>query len=119
MRSCNGPSCDRPLLAKGLCSPHYKQQWRGEQLRVLVAPLTERVLDLLQIDGGWLTKAGIADRLGVTEDQALHALQRLRDGGMAEMRSVGLSVRKHRTGAVVDQRVEWSASCVPSYWGVA
>lgn len=33
MKTCLAPSCDRRLLAKGLCSGHYQQQRDGKALR--------------------------------------------------------------------------------------
>lgn len=32
-RRCSLDWCDRKHCAKGLCAPHYNQQWRGEELR--------------------------------------------------------------------------------------
>lgn len=32
---CAFPGCDRPVLAKGLCRPHYKQSWNGKPLTAL------------------------------------------------------------------------------------
>jgi len=32
---CGFDPCDRPLKTKGLCQQHYKQQWRGQELKPL------------------------------------------------------------------------------------
>jgi hypothetical protein len=33
--TCTGPQCDRVIQAKGLCTTHYIQRWRGYELTVI------------------------------------------------------------------------------------
>lgn len=40
-RTCTGPDCTRPVLAKGLCGAHYQQRAGGKPLRPL-KPYTRR-----------------------------------------------------------------------------
>lgn len=72
-----------------------------------------RILDLLETDCGWLTAAGIADRLGISDDTAERALYRLREHGFVQSRDVELAAvggvtvdgrNKYR----VETRREWS-----------
>lgn len=40
-RTCTGPDCTRPMVAKGLCGAHYQQRSAGKELRAL-KPYTPR-----------------------------------------------------------------------------
>lgn len=46
---CSFTGCDRLVFSKGLCKPHYKQQYRGEELRpIWVTNRSERVCPTCQ-----------------------------------------------------------------------
>jgi predicted transcriptional regulator len=66
----------------------------------------DRIVDLLDIDGGWLTVDGIADRLGISPTTASRALYRLRNAGLVESRYVELA-RSRPGKASLDGRSEW------------
>lgn len=55
---CNGPNCDRPAVAKGLCNSHWAQQKRKGTLTPIVTSETpeERFLRNIEIDSNdcWL-----------------------------------------------------------------
>lgn len=40
MKNCTHPGCDRPLIAKGFCVPHYQRNRKGADMD---APILERV----------------------------------------------------------------------------
>lgn len=67
-------------------------------------PATERIADLLQIDGGWLTNAGIAVRLDIDESTVAKSLHRLRTRGRVKSRLVDLGN---------ESRAEWRFSTFP------
>ncbi|MDJ0321833.1 HNH endonuclease signature motif containing protein [Pseudarthrobacter sp. PS3-L1] len=35
-RTCSYPGCERPHYGLGLCKPHHRQQWRGQELRPVI-----------------------------------------------------------------------------------
>lgn len=35
-RTCSYPGCERPHYGLGLCKPHHRQQWRGQELRPII-----------------------------------------------------------------------------------
>lgn len=35
-RTCSYPGCDRAHFGLGLCKPHHRQQWRGQELRPVI-----------------------------------------------------------------------------------
>lgn len=74
-----------------------------------------RIVDLLLIDGGWLTLPGIAVALDISEASAAQALYRLRDSGLIEERVVELATRLsiHRQ---VERRREWRHAQAREAW---
>ena len=75
-----------------------------------------RTYDLLKADGGWLTTAHIAMRLGIKEDSARRNLCRLERAGLVQRRVVPLAYRTTSPGytrgrpsntTTYDQRTEW------------
>lgn len=66
--------------------------------------IAERTLDLLLIDGGWLTCPGMALALDVNERTLRRVLYRICTKGLLEERTVGLGVgdRNH-----IETRREW------------
>lgn len=106
---CSEVDCTTNAWAKGLCKRHYDRQWRATrafQCRVggcttytvqrgglcpahkpkhrkeRAYTLRLRIIDLLDIDDGWWTVHGIADRLGASVDGTNRHLRRLRDEGV-------------------------------------
>lgn len=68
-----------------------------ERIRV-----TSNVIDLLEVDGGWLTADGLAMAIGCDPKSAYRVLMRLRDRGVVRSRLVELAGR--------DTRLEWAAA---------
>lgn len=68
---------------------------------------TERVADLLHIEGGWWTSPELADRLGVTAGTIERALRDLIAGGDVEMRSMKLALSHPGRVGSYDRRTEW------------
>ena len=64
----------------------------------------DRITDLLEIEGGWWTAAGISLRLGLNEDSVLRSLVRMRNRGVVESRRVELS---YGDGHSWQARQEW------------
>lgn len=73
-----------------------------------------RVLEVLELDGGWLTRDGIALVItDVTHDTLRRALIRLRSYGMIESRIINLATGSGGRGkrnAGVETRYEWKAT---------
>ena len=77
----------------------------------------ERILDLLMIDGDWLTQAGIAHALGLSEATIHKSLYRLRKTGLLEERIVEMSssLNVHRQ---VEKRREWRHVQAREAWAI-
>jgi DNA-binding transcriptional ArsR family regulator len=71
-----------------------------------------RVLDKLQIDGGWLTVDILADELGEHHDTVRRALGRLKDKGLTDSRCYLVEARWGPRMEVW----EWSAAVLPDHW---
>jgi len=106
VRVCTVAGCVRASRGRGWCPAHYNYWWRtGADPSAWVpyesfTPL--RALDLLESDGGWLTKHAVADRLQAEVNTTYRALLRLRERGLAVSRPAPWS-----THPVVN---EWRAS---------
>jgi hypothetical protein len=67
-RQCNDPECDRPLIARGMCSMHY-QRWKYHNPRATTpslkgVPAVERLLSRCIEDNGCWLYTGNLDRKG-------------------------------------------------------
>jgi len=49
-RLCSFPGCERAHLARGLCTGHYQQMWKGQELKPIVKPVALRDLPC-SVDG--------------------------------------------------------------------
>ena len=115
-RECTVDVCTEPYSAKGYCRFHYKRfNLYGDPLYVPVRrgrkpELSNRVLDVLEADGGWLTAEGIALQLDgvMTPAQVKNALyDALED--RTEHRAVGLASSNTRGPYGFEVRAEWRA----------
>ena len=91
--TCRSPVCDRPVWNRGWCAAHYvRWQTTGDArpLEPIHVSLADRALDLLDVDGGWLTTAALADRLGGKYESVLRSLMRMRAKGLVRSRPVAL-----------------------------
>lgn len=69
-----------------------------------------QILDLLEFDRGWLTAAGIAVDLKLSEELVDRCLYRLRKAGRVENRKVGLAgSRRGDKAGTPEIRTEWRA----------
>lgn len=64
----------------------------------------DRICDLLLIDGGWWTAAGLATRLNISEKTVSRTLYRLRKVGAVQSRTLELA---RGAGSAVEARQEW------------
>lgn len=69
--------------------------------------VTENLLDLLEIDGGWLTAAGIAVALEIPEPTVSRTLYRLRQRNLVRCRNVELALS---AAGQMQSRSEWRAA---------
>lgn len=78
--------------------------------------IPDRILDLLRIDGGWLTTEHIAMRLEAQRKSVERALWRLRAAGLVRSRQLELAYKRRGTfggpAGAWDVRREWSAADV-------
>lgn len=97
----------------------------GAVTRIKPGGAPDQTLDLLQIDGGWLTCDYMAERLGLAHGTVRRALYTLRKYGCVTSRVVDLAFSGNRTrggghnrwgGATFDTRLEWSATLDPIHW---
>jgi hypothetical protein len=114
------PHSDRPVIARGLCSPCY-YQWgksrppnpNGRGLNTDGGPA--RILDALEADGGWLTADGIGLALPSMSQRNLNRnLFRLRARGLVVSRRVLLTTTESRWASITTRdgevfRTEWRA----------
>lgn len=70
--------------------------------------IPQRIVDALAFDGGWLTVAGVALEVGVSDAHARHVLYGLRKRGLVRNRSVTLREGSERAGRW-EARTEWKA----------
>ena len=98
---CSRNRCRGPVVDHGLCAVHLRI-WLDNQRRWT---LDDKVLDWLQLDGGWLTKEGLADALGHHVDSVTRTLRILRSRGDVQSRVIELA------GAAGgnESRMEWKA----------
>lgn len=98
----------------------------GAVTRIVPGGAPDQALDLLQIDGGWLTCEYLADRLELAYDTVRKALYTLRGYGCVESRVVDLAFSGNRNrsnghdrwgGRTFDGRLEWRATFQPDHWG--
>jgi Mn-dependent DtxR family transcriptional regulator len=90
----------------------YRRQVKQGERLVTPRPkpkrvVTENLLDLLDIDGGWLTSAGIADVLQMPEPTVSRTLYRLRTRNLVRYRNVELALSAHGR---MQSRAEWRAA---------
>jgi hypothetical protein len=115
VKVCTVEGCASPHLALGYCSRHYSRfkRW-GDPLgagQVRPYQVRSRVLDALQLDGGWLTLEGV--RLLLPDVARMTIENHLRTGvrsGKLLRRSVDLASRGggKRKGQL-ETRIEWRA----------
>lgn len=67
-KTCSFEGCERKHYAKGLCTGHYLQQWRGEELRPLRKRSTKAEAERLRAQG--LKKCCGCDQVKLIEDFA-------------------------------------------------
>lgn len=105
VKVCRLEYCANEMNALGLCNSHYSQQRKGKALTPIRAK-AEDVLDVLVMDGGWLTAAGVHLVLGKGhEDTIKRMLVRFRDAGLVKSRVVELG----SLGGKMNSRTEWKA----------
>lgn len=97
----------------------------GAVTRIVPGGAPDQTLDLLQIDGGWLTADYLAHRLNLAPGTVKRSLYRLRNYGCVENRVLDLAFSGRRTrsskrdqwgGRTFDARSEWRATLDPSHW---
>lgn len=66
IKTCSFESCDKPIKGKGLCTGHYKQLHRGEELRPLGKRTSPKELERLRAQG--LKKCSDCDRVKPLEE---------------------------------------------------
>ena len=111
--NCVAESCDRPSRARGRCERHYKQWWTarppgsvlpmGAPPRLQPGSARHRILALIDIDGGWMTKAMVtADFEMRWPDIKLNTIERayhrLTNTDWVETRMVVGNVRVRKNG---------------------
>lgn len=69
----------------------------------------QRVVDALEFDGGWLTVAGVALEVGVSDEHARRALYHLRKRGLVKNRFITLRAGAERAGRW-ESRTEWKTT---------
>lgn len=76
----------RTIKARDLCSTCYDKLWRNGLLAPKSTAATQ-ILEVLELDGGWLTEAAIhLGTFNVSESAVHRALFRLREKGLVESR---------------------------------
>lgn len=117
---CSIEDCDKTVQARGFCQSHY-DRWRhnGKQFDPSTwgrpSPLlVDRIRDILETDGGWLTTEGVVAALPdeYKPESVYRTLHRLRTQGEAEVRETLLarSGNSRRVGGGdwgLDARKEW------------
>lgn len=69
--------------------------------------LTDKVVDIMEIDPGWWTTEGLAHRFGCHPDSVKRVLRQLEDDGRVERRRVDLATVGTPGTGFVDRRSEW------------
>ena len=85
---------------------YYNALRRGDIVMKPHARAADRIIDLLLIDGGWLTCPGIAHALGLPEASVRQALYRMRGKGLLEEQIVELSCSANEKRQL-EKRREW------------
>lgn len=108
-----GNGCDRGVHSRGVCRPCY-DRWRYSQPNGKTGRVTigDMVLDLLSVDGGWLTLEGICLELpeGLNQKTVRSALWRLSAADLVCVRKVPLAYRHNPKRVSLDIRTEWKAA---------
>lgn len=98
-------SCENPVFVRGLCRADYQALWSRGLLTTTGRPgrpphTRDRILDVLETDGGWLTVAALEGRVHISQSTLRKALWR--------MRRDGLLVSRPTIPSGVDPTLEWS-----------
>ena len=112
--NCTIEACDRPVKARGWCSAHYMRWTRTQhtELRPVASTWFQsgstrwRIMQLLEVDGGWMTQHMIAADFGLrwpdTNERTIHrAFHRLSNTQWVTTRQVEGSVRTSWNGVSI------------------
>lgn len=106
---CTVEGCDRESDSRGWCRKHYSNWHRTGSPLSRAEQRANRLVDVLALDGGWLTAAAlhlVVRDLG--ETTITYILERLEGNGRVESRRVDLGVQEGWVDRV-DFRIEWRA----------